>query len=260
MNHPEELLAGYVDGSLSDQDREAVEAHLSTCATCREEVQLARSATGALRALPHETAPQGFTEKMLEAAKENGAGPTSDVKWAKGYRILGLAVAAAIVALLVVWLPHLGRSTSENASAPQVSTGNEQGAVGSPTTGVPPLQIVRINFDPIKAAALIKGKTADSVNSGPQAPLPTGIYGGDTTAFSTASPESAQAALGCLNQAFTGFGGEPTRLILAKYQGQPAYIGIYTERPGAGLPPNALSVRVASVKDCTILSYSTVKL
>jgi hypothetical protein len=259
MNHPDDNLAGYVDGSLSEQDRVAVETHLSTCATCREEVDLARGAAGALRTLPRETVPDGFTERMIEAANNKGRRPTSDVKWAKGYRVLGLVAAAVIVALIALTLPHLGRSSNQNLSAPEANTGNQQGTLGGPTTGVPPLEISSASYDPIKAAALIKGKAAGSAGSGAQAPVPSGAYATDGS-VRTASPERAQAALACLNQAFTGFGGEPTRLILAKYQGQPAYIGIYTERPGAGLPPNAVSVRVASVDGCTILSYSTVKL
>jgi len=30
-----ERLSEYVDGDLNDRDREAIEAHLPTCATCR---------------------------------------------------------------------------------------------------------------------------------------------------------------------------------------------------------------------------------
>ena len=42
MTHPEELLAGYVDGTLSAKDRVAVEAHLAACSRCSREVELAR--------------------------------------------------------------------------------------------------------------------------------------------------------------------------------------------------------------------------
>ena len=36
MTHPEELLAGYVDGTLTDPERAVVDAHLPTCERCRE--------------------------------------------------------------------------------------------------------------------------------------------------------------------------------------------------------------------------------
>src|SRR5205807_10052002 len=44
MNHPEELLAAYVEGALGDQERAEVDAHLATCGTCRDEVELAARA------------------------------------------------------------------------------------------------------------------------------------------------------------------------------------------------------------------------
>src|SRR5512133_796308 len=57
--HPEELLAGYVDGSLSDRERAAVESHLSTCALCREESALAMRAVATLRGLDDVPVPVG---------------------------------------------------------------------------------------------------------------------------------------------------------------------------------------------------------
>ena len=44
MTHPEELLAGYVDGTLSAKDRAAVDAHIAECPRCRRETTLAASA------------------------------------------------------------------------------------------------------------------------------------------------------------------------------------------------------------------------
>src|SRR5437899_500660 len=52
MNHPEELLAPFVDGTATLQERAEVESHLTFCQTCREEIELARSAVAALSALP----------------------------------------------------------------------------------------------------------------------------------------------------------------------------------------------------------------
>jgi anti-sigma factor RsiW len=55
--HPDELLAGYVDGTASPQDLAAAEAHLATCEECRAEVALARRARAALRQLPRLGSP-----------------------------------------------------------------------------------------------------------------------------------------------------------------------------------------------------------
>src|SRR5207253_557442 len=57
VNHPEELLAAFADGTASLEERAEVEAHLAFCEDCLREVELARSAHAALRALPEVEAP-----------------------------------------------------------------------------------------------------------------------------------------------------------------------------------------------------------
>ena len=52
MTHPEEQLSGYVDGTLGTDERAEVDAHLATCATCREEIELSTRAVTMLRELP----------------------------------------------------------------------------------------------------------------------------------------------------------------------------------------------------------------
>jgi anti-sigma factor RsiW len=58
MNHPHEMLAAYVDGTASMPERADVEAHLTFCPACQEEIQLARSALVSLRALSEVEAPE----------------------------------------------------------------------------------------------------------------------------------------------------------------------------------------------------------
>ena len=68
MTHPEELLAGYVDGTLGTDERAVVDAHLQTCDTCREEVGLARTAVRALATLEEVPVPFGVTGPVLAEA------------------------------------------------------------------------------------------------------------------------------------------------------------------------------------------------
>ena len=51
MTHPEELLAGFVAGSLSEGEREEVRTHLATCERCSKDVAAATDARDALRAI-----------------------------------------------------------------------------------------------------------------------------------------------------------------------------------------------------------------
>src|SRR5947209_6846293 len=64
MNHPEELLAEYVDGSLQQDERAVVDAHLVGCERCRQEVALATRARAALSPLRDVELPEGFSPKV----------------------------------------------------------------------------------------------------------------------------------------------------------------------------------------------------
>ena len=66
MTHPEELLADYVDGALTDDERAAADAHLATCETCREEIELARQAVTALASLEEESVPFGVMNPVTD--------------------------------------------------------------------------------------------------------------------------------------------------------------------------------------------------
>jgi hypothetical protein len=57
VDHPDELLAGYVDGSANAADRRAVDEHLESCESCRHDVALAAKASSALASLPELGAP-----------------------------------------------------------------------------------------------------------------------------------------------------------------------------------------------------------
>jgi hypothetical protein len=72
--HPEELLAGYVDGTLSSSERELVDRHLEGCETCQEEVALAGQARAALATLPELGAP-GLAEAGVDALRRRALAP-----------------------------------------------------------------------------------------------------------------------------------------------------------------------------------------
>jgi len=116
MTHPEELLAEYVNGSLSASDIASVEEHLAACTACSADVSRARAARSALGFLPEVPAPDGVASRALDAA----ARPEGRPGW---YRWLGAGAAAAVVALVLLSLPHLGSApaTPEKAGAALVS-------------------------------------------------------------------------------------------------------------------------------------------
>jgi len=70
VRHPDELLAGYVDGSATSEERAMVDRHVAACAVCQEEVQLAADARAALISLPELGAP-GLAEAGVLALRRS---------------------------------------------------------------------------------------------------------------------------------------------------------------------------------------------
>src|SRR5436190_23362360 len=76
MNHPEELLASFADGTASVDERALVEAHLLFCQPCRREIEEARRAIAALERLPELEAPLLDLSTVFEPATDLG-GPVA---------------------------------------------------------------------------------------------------------------------------------------------------------------------------------------
>jgi anti-sigma factor RsiW len=127
MTHPEELLADYVDGTLEDEQRAVVDAHLPGCATCREELELARGALAALANLEDEPVPFGVTGPVLAEAgrrfERRRVVVYERLQWAAG-----LAAAAALV--LVVAL-NIGGGSDRDGTASLESTSAADAEAGA---------------------------------------------------------------------------------------------------------------------------------
>jgi anti-sigma factor RsiW len=250
MTHPEELLAGYVDGTLSQSERTIVDEHLAGCAVCRAEVAWATTARTRLGALAEQPAPAEISAAVQAALAKTSPARTSGDRTPARYRIVTMAAAAAVLALLVVKLPHVGGSHPTSQAAGGFSASSPKAVPVQAAFGAPSLEMQSIDYTAATAAKLARPNPA-------QSPLPMnpGFSGAESV-----TDTAARTALSCLQTAFTGIPGDPVRLIQASFQGQPAYIGVYTDGPGAGLPPDTVSVRVASVKGCTVLTFASSKI
>jgi anti-sigma factor RsiW len=116
MTHPEDLLADYVDGTLADQERAVVDAHLQACDVCREELELARSGLAALAALQEQPVPFGVTGPVLaEAGRRFERRRT--VAWQRVQWVVGGAAAAALVLVVALSLNLGGTERRPTAAA-----------------------------------------------------------------------------------------------------------------------------------------------
>ena len=246
MTHPEDLLAEYVDGTLTDQQRAVVDAHLASCEACREGVELASGATTMLAALPEEPVPLGLTGPVLaeaRRARERRQPRLDRWQWA-----FGLAAAACLVLLAVVVLPNMtggGRNDQGGGggSADRSALGAESTFGGARDVA---LETSDQNFDEQAVGDLAK-QGGDAVAAG--APSTTAVPAPE------GSFAKANNALACL--ATAGAKIDEThvlvRLIDAAYLDTPAYLAVFEQGPGAGQPADRITVWVLAKEDCSIL-------
>src|SRR5439155_16964287 len=118
--HPDELLAGFVDGTLPAEERATVERHVAECVRCADEVSLAAQARSALRALPLLKAP-GLTVKDLHVVT-----PIAKARrWNRVAWGAGIAAAAALVVVFALTSLHPSHGTSGAAGVPANGKANE---------------------------------------------------------------------------------------------------------------------------------------
>jgi anti-sigma factor RsiW len=113
VSHPEDLLADYVDGTLDERERAAVDAHLLGCARCAAEVRQADAARAVLAELENVPVPFGVTGPVLaEAGRRFERRP--GVVWGRFQWAAGLAAAAALVVVVAL---NVGGDDAQNAAA-----------------------------------------------------------------------------------------------------------------------------------------------
>jgi len=247
MTHPEDLLASYVDGALTEKERAAVDVHLSSCQTCREELELASGAMASLVSLPEEPVPFGVTGPVLAEARR-GADRREPV-WARLQWVAGLAAAASLVLVVALLLPQLGGGSKEDAArktAPALGGAADSGSAEIAATGVPQLEVLQKDFDEAGVAALAKEAAASA--KVPAAPSPE-------AGMTFVAPDQAIACLRT-SQVPVGEGNTLVRVIAASYLGTPVYVGVILEGPGAGQPVDAV-VWIVKQKDCSIVTIAS---
>jgi hypothetical protein len=252
MKHPEEHLSGYVDGTLATDERAEVDAHLASCATCREEIELSTRAVTMLRELPEVPVPFGTTRPVMAEA---GKVPRARRSWGgRSQWAAGLAAAAVLVVVVAVALPRVGREArTESAGAGGVPAAPTRApGMEAATSGAVPLELQpNADYDATKLERLAD---SSALRPGAEATLAA-------SSAKDASAAQAEDAAACLARP-GGLTGQDrlVRLIQATFQGRPAYVGVYLEEPGAGQPADRIVIWVVDRRDCSILSFSSKRL
>ena len=256
MSHPEDLLADYVDGALDERERAAVDAHLLGCARCSAEVRQAGAARAALSQLENVPVPFGVTGPVLaEAGRRFERRP--GVAWGRFQWAAGLAAAAALVVVVAL---NVGGEDSQNAAAPErtraVAGGTGAGGAEAATPGVTFAGLERqtdVNYDEAGIQA-VASEAAGAI-------VAAGDARGSQAAFATSAQDSKERtslARDCVDRSgVRGPNDVLIRLIEAQFEGTPAFIGVFSEGPGAGQAPDHVVVFVVAKDDCRILSTAS---
>jgi putative zinc finger protein len=282
MEHPDEPLAGYVDGSCSAEERREVEAHLAVCSQCRDELALARGARIALASLPEMEAP-GLAAGGLDALRRAGISPVGEgpaeeppqpvttpagvgagdevaarreagrdeARWRPRWRVSWTALAGAAAVLALVAVVPLVLTRGGGSKSPSGLRGQ---AAASPRAGASYAPVLDVSSDyhqeSIQALARRLGEQArsgalkEAMGSGAPAPSAQG-----PPARLAAVP--AAAVVQCLIQA-TGLPADtaPAYLEVATYRGTPAYVAAVQTVAGSR---SHLRVYAIGSQDCRFL-------
>ena len=164
-----ERLSPYLDGQLSDRDREGMERHLEGCQECRVELDALRATRMLLRTLPQARPPRSFV--LVAAPKRQGL-PRSF------YWLRTATAAAAACLLLLLAAPALW--PAGGASAPQPTTGGAL-STAQPGKAGPPAPQQNLS-------------TAATEKAQEQEPNPAVVAAQPAAAGSAASPQYPAAA------------------------------------------------------------------
>jgi hypothetical protein len=105
MNHDQvrEILGPYLEGELASAQQLVVERHLTSCPACTTEYRELRATVALLRSLPEPEVPAGFSERVLDRAREQAAGAGLS-SWLRSlWEGPWVAALAAGTAGLLVW-------------------------------------------------------------------------------------------------------------------------------------------------------------
>ena len=217
-------------------------------------MEAATAARAALRTAATPPVPAGLLDEVRAEAERMSRAQGSVVRpigegrtarWQRVASVVGVAAAVVIVATLA--LPRLGDAPSTGAEEPAaVDAAQPERAVA--------LEVSDRDYDVQSAGAL-----ADSFAAAPQdaaGSLQTAaVATGESSSF--AAGGDLDAAVGCLRSAFGELPGQPVRVIRARFEGTPAYLGVFHVGPGADQPPTESRVVIAATEDCSVLGSAT---
>jgi hypothetical protein len=244
-SHPEEALAAFTDGTATPDERAAVLQHLQSCDRCRREVELARGALAALSSLPEPASP-GLDPEMIVRRAGNVAEIQRDRRPEGRRRRIG-AMAGGLVAAAVVAVTLAGLIKLNGGNSASTASG---GSGSSPALLEPngPSPSARVQYG--KSSTEYTAHSIDQLAADEAATADTGGQAHTAPGMSVPARE-ALAANTCAAE--TADGADVVRILVAHFQGRPAFITVLRTDDGGQA---VVRVVVTDRTSCAVL-YTT---
>jgi hypothetical protein len=264
--HPDILLAEYVDGTLAPDARAEVEAHLAGCDRCREEVTLAEEARTALARLPEVPAPQGLTFAVRRRSRRPAAPRIA--------RVIAAAAAAAVLVsggVVVVQgfrteeQPATGGAGGEvPAEAPgarqETEAAEAPGALAADQSAVPTYSESDRDYDQDDLVTLGR-RFRDDARTAIQAGLaPSASEFFEDFELAAFTPRVREAIDCSLREIPPEQLLVPFSIEAASFQTEPAYVAAFLQGPTPDLPYDRVVIWVVARDSCALLSLATQRL
>jgi hypothetical protein len=271
-DHPDELLAAYVDGSASPSASDLAEAHLSGCERCRDEVLIARRALAALRTLPELETPWEDPSAMGGAIGRSIAGSAAPAQRPRPQRspqppnvpatvpplddrrnrrrtalvgAVGLAAAASVAALVVFALSSGG---GQVASTVPAATGGSKDAVAAVTQDDLAALTARLAHGGSEGTS----QGASFGAAGARSPQRLASGGLEIPTSATIAPEAAGGVPCARRVSGQSVSAVVVYAEVAQFQGQRVWVIGFVTTPATGGTPR-LELVAATTSDCTLV-------
>ena len=266
QQHPEELLAEYVDGTLEPDLRARVESHLATCGSCREEVALAAPAREALSGLPQLDVPAGTTWPVVQRARQRKRWlPTISprVAWATAGAAAVLIVATALIGGQVLPSGDLAEPAQEQRGAAPEEGAEEEAMAPAMNAdrgailAYPTFRRSERDYDGASIVSLARTLTEEAKQALDQGfPEPPADYYTRTAAL-IELPARTRQALSCIVTAVSPDRSlAPFTVVVARFEGEPAYVGAFLQADRPDRPYAEVVLYVVSRDDCALRSFA----
>jgi len=164
-----ELLEAYIEGELDESKQKAVEAHISSCESCKQELALTRSIPRLVSSLPTPPVPEDIIPNTLKQIRE---APTARWQWLRSFGVFLsrrwqlTAVGTLVLAALLFGISYQRMHSGSEMTEAEVAAAAEdiKLALGIVSAATQDVQLVALT-EGARALDLTRSKSRDTMRT-----------------------------------------------------------------------------------------------